>query len=52
MILDHYPSVKDNLLEIKTSGLEAWSQKQQKRVDEGLRYSDLPAETKTNQNKV
>jgi hypothetical protein len=52
MILDHYPGLKDNLLEIKTSGLEQWSQKQQKQVDKGLRYTEQLAEAKKNQTKV
>ena len=45
-IVDAYPPSKDNIKEIKDIGLEKWSQKQQKMVDEGFRYSDYPKEKK------
>jgi hypothetical protein len=49
---EHYPRLIEDLQEIKKTGLETWSQKQQKRVDEGLRYTELLAEAKKGQKKV
>lgn len=39
--LDSYPQLGDDLQEIKKAGLEKWCQKQQEKVDKGLRYSDI-----------
>ena len=43
-LLDSYPQLGDDLRWIKKSGLEKWSQKQQEKVDKGLRYSDYLAQ--------
>ncbi len=39
-MLDSYPPMKDDIKDIQKMGMEKWSQKQQKKVDEGYRYSD------------
>jgi hypothetical protein len=45
-IVDSYPAAKDSIMEIKTNGLEKWSQNQQEKVDKGFRYSDYKKEKK------
>jgi hypothetical protein len=41
IMLDSYPQLGQDLKEIKKSGLEKWSQEQQRKVDKGLRYSEF-----------
>jgi len=40
-IVDYYPPVKDNIIQIRKIGLEEWSQKEQEKVNQGFRYSDV-----------
>jgi len=46
VITDGYPDARENLMEIKETGLEKWCKKQQELVDKGLRYSTILAKQK------
>jgi hypothetical protein len=46
VITDGCPGARENLMEIKETGLEKWCKKQQEMVDKGLRYSTILAKQK------